>query len=585
MKTALAALLFFSMPAMSLDRPKLQIINASPHTVEVFWLKPDGGRVSNGKIEPGADNIIGTSIGHRFVIVDGHKETEVITKVPVQGFRYDPASKDGVPACYTQRTNADGFPIVATAKVNHYALKEVAHLLSLMLAHRPDVRQAMTDSGARMIIMAHDEFTTDLPEFARLADKPVKGYEIMSPKAYWDVRARGLGGSRTDPFCSCAEENVLAFPGDPYEMECIVIHEFAHSIHLRGMVNVDPTFDTRLKAAYDAAMKAGLWRGKYASVNHHEYWAEGVQSWFDDNRVNDHDHNHVHLRTQLIEYDPGLARLCREAFGDTELHYTKPTTRLTGHMAGYDPSKAPAFAWPEPMQIARLLIQAKAQKRDAEVDGARAIRDIEGWTVYISPELLANEAEATAKALQLLGQQLQEIVRVVPAKAVEELRKVPLYFNPQYPKTQPRAEYHPAAVWLKDNGRDPVMAKGVEFTNVRIFEAETRRMPNFALHELAHAYHNRTLRMSFGNLEIKAAYEKAKASGKYERVERKDSEGRSRMERAYAMTNPQEYFAECTEAYFTRNDFFPFTREELKRHDPEMFALLEKLWGVQSPKP
>ena len=101
------------------------------------------------------------------------------------------------------------------------------------------------------------------------------------------------------------------------------------------------------------------------------------------------------------------------------------------------------------------------------------------------------------------------------------------------------------------------------------------------LHELAHAYHNRTVRMSFGNLEIKAAYEKAKASGKYERVERKDSEGRSRMERAYAMTNPQEYFAECTEAYFTRNDFFPFTREELKQHDPEMFALLEKLWGVQ----
>ena len=27
----------------------------------------------------------------------------------------------------------------------------------------------------------------------------------------------------------------------------------------------------------------------------------------------------------------------------------------------------------------------------------------------------------------------------------------------------------------------------VLFTNVRIFEEETRRMPNFALHELAHA--------------------------------------------------------------------------------------------------
>jgi Mlc titration factor MtfA (ptsG expression regulator) len=126
------------------------------------------------------------------------------------------------------------------------------------------------------------------------------------------------------------------------------------------------------------------------------------------------------------------------------------------------------------------------------------------------------------------------------------------------------------------------MAQGVEFTNVRIFEAETRRMPNFSLHELAHAYHDRVLAGGFANKEIRAAFEKAKASGNYDRVERQDSEGRKRMDRAYAMTNPQEYFAESTEAYFTRNDFFPYIGDELKQHDPEMFALLRELWGVEA---
>lgn len=578
MKTIVLTSLLCLTSALALERPKLQIINAAPNAVEVYWEMNDGHRVLNGKIEPGKDRIIGTTIGHRFVIVDGKRETDVVSKTLVQGFRYDPTAKDGVPACYTQRESAHGFPIVATAKTNLYALKEVAYLLNLMLDNRPDVRQAMIDSGARMIIMAHDEYTTDLPEFARMADNPVKGYENLSGKAYWNVRARGLGGSKTDPFCSCAEENVLAFAGDPYEKECIVIHEFAHCIHLRGLLNVDPTFDKRLKAAYDAAMKAGLWRGKYASTNHHEYWAEGVQSWFDDNRVNDHDHNHVHLRSQLIEYDPGLAALCREIFGDTELHYTKPPTRLTGHMAGYDPSKAPAFAWPEPLQEARKLIQAKARKRDADANGGRETRSIEGWTASISHELLGKEPELTAKALELLTRQLQEIVRVVPAKAVAELRKVPLWINPEYPKSRPGAEYHPGAGWLKDNGRDPVMEKAVEFTNVRIFEAETRRMPNFALHELSHAYHDRVL--GFDQPEIIATFEKAKAAGKYDKVQRQDSEGRKRLDKAYAMTNHKEYFAECSEAFFTRNDFFPFTREELKAHDPEMFALLEKLWGT-----
>jgi hypothetical protein len=53
------------------------------------------------------------------------------------------------------------------------------------------------------------------------------------------------------------------------------------------------------------------------------------------------------------------------------------------------------------------------------------------------------------------------------------------------------------------------------------------------------------------------------------------------MERAYAMVNQMEYFAETTEAFFSRNDFFPFTREELKRQDPEMHDLLAKLWAVE----
>jgi len=98
-------------------------------------------------------------------------------------------------------------------------------------------------------------------------------------------------------------------------------------------------------------------------VNHYEYFAEGVQSWFDNNRQNDHDHNHVNTRAELIEYDPALAELCREVFGDTELRYTKPSTRLTDHLAGYDPTQAPTFAWPERVQSAIKAIREGAVKR------------------------------------------------------------------------------------------------------------------------------------------------------------------------------------------------------------------------------
>ncbi|MEP6755808.1 MAG: hypothetical protein ABJA67_09930 [Chthonomonadales bacterium] len=258
---------------------------------------------------------------------------------------------------YTKYVDADGYPVISSAKVNDFALKEAAYLINLMLAKRPDVKAAMVKSGSRMVVMAWNEFTTDIPEYAN-----------FKPKDYWDARARGLGGSETDPVCSCAEENVLAYRNDPYAKENILIHEFAHSIHLRGMVNVDPTFDKRVKATFKKAMDAGLWKGKYASTNHHEYFAEGVQSWFDNNRFNDFDHNHVHTRVQLKEYDPGLAALCEEVFGETKLTYTYPTTRLAGHLEGYDPFKSPTFIWPDRLLEAKAAIRKQAEDRDRKAN-------------------------------------------------------------------------------------------------------------------------------------------------------------------------------------------------------------------------
>ncbi|GIW97867.1 MAG: hypothetical protein KatS3mg111_1200 [Pirellulaceae bacterium] len=351
-------------------RPVLQIINGSPQRLQIFWLESSDRRLPRGQIAPGDQTFINTTLGHRFVLVgeeDGF-EMPVTVEVPIQAVRFDPPDPRGIPAFYTQRVFVDGFPIVASPQVNPYALQEAAYLVRLMLAKRSDVLEAMVKSGARMCILAHNEFTTDQPEFVWLGRRPPRGFEQLDGKDYWDARARGLGGSQRDPFCSSAEENLLGYPGDPYAAECILIHELAHNIHLRGLCNVDPSFDRRLRETYEAAMEAGLWKGKYASVNHHEYFAEGVQSWFDNNREHDHDHNHVNTREELKEYDPGLAALCHEVFGDTELRYTKPVTRLHGHLEGYDPAAAPKFRWPERLQHAQRLIRQAAQRRNEEAD-------------------------------------------------------------------------------------------------------------------------------------------------------------------------------------------------------------------------
>lgn len=260
---------------------------------------------------------------------------------------------------YQKHVDAGGLPVLGSAKASDYALLEAAYLIEQMLSARPDIRRALVASKTRFAVMARDELTTDIPEHGDLR-----------PKEYWDRRARGLGATQARPAVSCGEENLLCLPGDPYSAENILIHEFAHAIHEMGLNRIGDEFDRRLRQAYDQAMGQGLWRGTYAATNRNEYWAEGVQSWFDTNRPPDRDHNVVDTREELKQYDPRLAALAAEVFGDGEWRYVRPSQRQPSqrtHLAGFDPAAAGRFAWPEHLERLGDEIREQAlKKRNAE---------------------------------------------------------------------------------------------------------------------------------------------------------------------------------------------------------------------------
>jgi Xaa-Pro aminopeptidase len=266
-----------------------------------------------------------------------------------------PPASLGLNPFYTKCVSAHGLPVVGSAKVSDAALREAAFLVDQMLSHRPEIREAMKNSKMRVAVMAYSERTTDLPE-----------HRNLKPKAYWDWRARGLGASRETPVVSCGEENMLGYRGDPYSTENILIHEFGHGIDGVGLRAVDPTFRTRLRKAFADATKKGLWLGTYAASNPAEYWAEAVQSWFDTNRQNDSQHNHVDTREELKQYDPEVAKLCAEVFGDGPWRYVRPDQRSDkAHLADYDPAHAPVFKWEPELLEARTRHYEKV-KRDSE---------------------------------------------------------------------------------------------------------------------------------------------------------------------------------------------------------------------------
>ena len=240
---------------------------------------------------------------------------------------------------YQKSLMIESFPILSSEKVPDAALYEAAHIIKSMLKNRPDILQELAKNKIRYSIMSVDERTCDVPE-----------HSDLTPSAYWNRRARGLGATKQRPSVSCGEENLLANPGDPYATESICVHEFAHAIHDTALKTLDPTFDKRLMATYKNAMAKGLWARKYAATNRQEYWAEAVQSWFGNNREPDHDHNHVNTRKELVEYDPAIAKLCAEVFGENDWVYHKPTHQARKndpHLKTLDRSQLKPFQWSE----------------------------------------------------------------------------------------------------------------------------------------------------------------------------------------------------------------------------------------------
>ncbi|MBN2137191.1 MAG: hypothetical protein JW720_05245 [Sedimentisphaerales bacterium] len=202
------------------------------------------------------------------------------------------------------------------------------------------------------------------------------------------------------------------------------------------------------------------------------------------------------------------------------------------------------------------------------------VRQIEGFRVLVNKELLEGHPRLAEKTLRLLEFQLYQINRVVPEKAAGELRHIPVWVEYNAPR-HPCMCYHPSRQWLTENDFNPEKARSVEIANAANFLEWTVAQPWMVLHEFAHGYHHNVL--GYDNPKIKKAYADALETKQYESVLHING----RKERAYALNNDQEYFAECSEAFFGTNDFYPFVKAELKHHDPNMYSALEELWSPE----
>ena len=301
---------------------KVPLIEDIREIVSVVF-SPDGQTVASGS----ADNLVrlldSTPPEVPFVDIpfDVNNIPEPVPLPPVvrDFFDLDPF--------YQQWINVEGYPVLASANVSPYAMKEAAWQIKQMIGHRSDILKALAQLRGCFFILAYNEMTTDAPEN--------RGW---LPHFFHSVRGRGGGGL----FTFGSEESAFG-------RICLVVHELAHSIHDNALNQlIDQTFDNRLKAVYNAAMEKGLWSGTSPTSNKAEYWAEGVESWFHANTFIDT--NPIKTRDALKAYDPALALLIAEVFGDNDWRYTPAVTRThLPHLRGFNPQDVRSVEYPAGM--------------------------------------------------------------------------------------------------------------------------------------------------------------------------------------------------------------------------------------------
>lgn len=219
-------------------------------------------------------------------------------------------------AYYSQHADANGLPVLGGDLVSPAALTHACETVLGMMSLRQDLLAEMIANGTIAAVTGDGEGITQIPAYSDLDTV------FPIPGSSWDARARGgLGATKARPVSSGTEENVLCYANDPYQAggvhEDIFLHEFAHSVDLMALEDMDPDFRVEVQAAYDDALANNLYQNTYADDTVEEYWAEGVQNWFNANLESDPPnglHNSVNTRAELETYDPALHGLISRIF-------------------------------------------------------------------------------------------------------------------------------------------------------------------------------------------------------------------------------------------------------------------------------
>ena len=222
----------------------------------------------------------------------------------------------GLDPFYTKVCWAEGIPVVSSDEVADLALQAAGDILVHMLRPRPDLRAELVNRKLRVGVIGTHQRAVDLPEYRDLP--------TSYPSTNWDA-ARAYGATPRRPLLAAPEENLICSAADSYPGQSVLTHEVGHTVLDMAIAPGDKTMKPRVEAAYRQALANPVYAHTYAMTNADEYWAEGVQDFFNASRAaygtnggGDGYDGPIANRATLRQDDPALAALITEVFGEND---------------------------------------------------------------------------------------------------------------------------------------------------------------------------------------------------------------------------------------------------------------------------
>lgn len=181
-----------------------------------------------------------------------------------------------------------------------------------------------------------------------------------------------------------------------------------------------------------------------------------------------------------------------------------------------------------------------------------------GIRVYCSPEVLSTDPGV----LRSLQADLTRIFRVLPRSVHCLIRRTNIWLNKSYmygeradPQIMRHLTTHHEEGWLIHCAHDiPQKARGIEIYSCQDFQRMRLHWngSGLLLHEYCHLIHQFCVEDGLDNDQVSALYRQAQASGRYERVLRRDWAGMDvDHDMAYAMVDRKEFFAEMSVTFLS----------------------------------